>query len=77
MENLKFEKAMEKLEEILSSLEGGNLSLDEALEAYDEALKLVKVCNSRLSDAEARVKMLVKSSDGTVSDCPFDINDAN
>ena len=77
MKNLKFEEAMERLEEILRSLESGELSLDNALEAYDEAVKLIKVCNSCLGEAESRVKMLVKSKDGSVSDCPFDLDDAN
>ena len=75
MEKIKFEKAMERLEEILRELENGELSLDEALGAYDEAVKLVKVCSERLSEAETRVKMLVKGADGSISDVPFDKNE--
>ena len=77
MENIKFEQAMQRLEEIMRSLEDGELTLDEALSSYDEAVKLVKVCSDRLTEAETRVKMLVKSQDGSVSDCPFDVADAN
>ena len=77
MENIKFEAAMERLEEILKLLEDGDMSLDGALSAYDEAVKLVRVCSARLNEAESRVKMLLKGADGAVSDCPFDATNAN
>ena len=68
---IKFEEAIEKLETIVRDLEGGNLSLDESISAYEEAMGLVKVCYKRLSDCEIRVRQLTESGDGAVTDIPF------
>ena len=70
--NITFEEAMTALEEAVSRLEGGSLTLDESLEAFEEAVGLIKICNEKLSTAEQKVKMLIESADGTVSDVPFD-----
>lgn len=67
-----FESAMEKLEEQVRRLESGNVSLDEALSSYEEAVKLVRICNEKLESAERKVKILTESAEGTVSDTPFD-----
>lgn len=77
MEKIKFEQAMERLEDILRSLEGGELALDEALGAYEEAVGLVKICSERLNEAQSRVRMLVKMNDGSISDAPFDAANEN
>ena len=75
-ENIKFEEAMLSLEDIVRRLESGSLSLDESLEAFEKAVALVKICNDKLSFAEQRVRILTEGSDGTVSDAPFDENEA-
>lgn len=56
--NMKFEEALKRLEEIVRTLEGGESPLDASLELYEEAVALVKVCNSRLDAAEQKVTML-------------------
>ena len=71
-----FEKAIEKLEEQVARLESGNISLDEALTAFEEAIKLVKICNEKLDKAERKVKILTESTDGTVTDKPFEEDEA-
>jgi len=71
-----FEKAIEKLEEQVARLESGNISLDEALTAFEEAIKLVKICNEKLDKAERKVKILTESADGTVTDKPFEEDEA-
>ena len=68
---IKFEEAIEKLEAIVRALEGGNLSLDESISAYEEAVGLVKICQKRLEDCEIKVRQLTESVDGTVTDIPF------
>ena len=73
--DIKFEEALEKLEESVKRLEGGNMSLDESLLAFEEAVKLVKICNEKLESAEQRVRILTESSDGAVSDAPFAVSD--
>lgn len=63
-----FEQAMKRLEEIVRFLEGGNAPLDESLTAFEEGVKLVKLCNSELDNAEKRVKLLTFSDNGTVTE---------
>ena len=66
-----FEKSMKELEDIVKKLEGGALTLDESLDAYEKAIKLVRECNDMLDSAEQRVRVLTESADGTVTDAPF------
>lgn len=70
-EKMKFEEAMLALEDIVRKLDSGNLSLDELLKAFEEAIALVKLCNSKLENAEQQVKILTEGADGVVSDAPF------
>ena len=74
--NIKFEDAIERLEEIVRRLEAGTPDLDESISLYEEAVKLSKLCNERLEAAEQKVRLLVTAPDGTVTDKPFvDINE--
>ena len=70
--NITFEEAITSLEGAVARLEGGTLTLDESLVAFEEAVGLIKLCNEKLSGAEQRVKMLIESADGSVTDVPFD-----
>ncbi len=70
--NIDFETAMLSLEAEVKKLESGNMSLEESLEAFEEAVKLVKLCNEKLEDAQRRVRILVETADGTVTDKAFD-----
>lgn len=60
--NPKFEDALSKLEEIVQKLEGGNLPLDESLAGFEEGMKLVRFCEQKLSEAEGKVEIIVKSA---------------
>jgi len=66
LENVTFESAMARLEEIVRALESGNTPLDTSLALFEEGVALVKLCNSRLDHAEQRVKMLTLAEDGTL-----------
>lgn len=70
--NVTFEEAMLALDNAVSKLESGTLSLDESLATFEEAVKLIKVCNEKINSAEQKVKMLIENADGSVSDVPFD-----
>ena len=70
-ENISFEDAMTALEGAVTKLENGSLTLDEAISTFEEAISLIKVCNTKLSEAEQKVKILVESSDGAITDMPF------
>ena len=56
-----FETAMVELEELVSKIEGGNLSLEESLKEFEKGIKLSQNCQKALTEAEQRVKILVDS----------------
>jgi len=60
MPEVKFEKALQRLEEIVDDLESGRLSLDESLKIYEEGVGLIKVCNKKLNEAQKKIEVLVK-----------------
>lgn len=72
MAEMKFEEALKKLEKIVENLEDGSLSLDDALEKYEEGIKLSKLCAKKLEAAKKKVEILLKSEDGTIDLKPFD-----
>jgi len=61
--NLTFEGATTRLEEIVKLLEKGNTSLDESLKLYEEGISLVRFCNTALDNAEKQIKMLVSNGE--------------
>ena len=72
MAEMKFEDALKRLEKIVGDLEGGGLSLDEALEKYEEGIRLSKTCAKKLEAARKKVEILLKSEDGSVELKEFD-----
>lgn len=61
---IKFEAAVEKLEGIVRKLEGGDLTLEESLKAFEEGIGLARVCEKLLSEAKGKVEQLVKKESG-------------
>jgi len=55
---LSFEKAMDRLEEIVASLENGGCPLEDSLKLFEEGVKLVKLCNNKLETVEGSIKKL-------------------
>lgn len=72
MAEIKFEDALKKLEKIVHDLEDGDLPLDEALERYEEGIKLSKACAKKLEVARKKVEILLKNEDGSVELKEFD-----
>lgn len=72
MAEVKFEDALKRLEKIVTDLEDGNLSLDDALERYEEGIRLSKTCAKKLDAARKKVEILLKSEDGSVELREFD-----
>ena len=72
MAEMKFEDALKKLEKIVEDLENGSLSLDGALEKYNEGIELSRLCTKKLDAAKKKVEILLKSADGSVELKPFD-----
>ncbi|MFA5275411.1 MAG: exodeoxyribonuclease VII small subunit [Candidatus Omnitrophota bacterium] len=67
MAELKFEEALKKLEKIVEQLEGGELSLDEALKVYAEGIELSRACSERLDNAKKKIDILTKNKKGEFS----------
>jgi exodeoxyribonuclease VII small subunit len=57
-ESLTFEKALEELESLVARMEDGKLPLEESLAAYQRGAELIKFCEGKLSDAQARIAIL-------------------
>lgn len=72
MENLSFEKSLEKLESIIKELESGNIELDKAISKYTDAMNLVKNCSDKLNEATKSVNKILKENGDIV---PFSIED--
>ena len=53
---------MKRLEEIVKKLEKGELSLDSALELFEEGIKLSRFCHTKLEQAERKVEILLKNN---------------
>ena len=67
----KFEEALARLEEIVQKMESGDLSLDESLKAFEEGIKLVRLCSKKLEEADRRIDLLVKNEQGDPGLAPF------
>lgn len=72
--NPNFEEALGRLEEIVRLLENGEIPLDKSLELFEEGVNLVKLCGSKLDEAEQKIAILIKKEDGTYEEKPFGEN---
>ena len=72
MSEKKFEEAMERLEQIVETLESGDLALDESLKIFEEGMALVNFCTKKLEEAEQKVTILIKESEGKWTQQPFE-----
>ena len=61
-ENITFEKAIEELEDIIKSLEQGDVPLDKTIELYERGAKLKDFCEKKLKDAEIKIKKINKDT---------------
>ena len=61
-----FEENLEKLESIVKKLETGEVPLDEAIDNFNEAMKLAKTCDEKLKNAEEAITKLVKDNGDVV-----------
>ncbi len=56
-----FEESVQELDDIVSKMESGDLSLDESLKLFEKGVKLTRDCQKTLADAEAKIEALMKS----------------
>ena len=58
-----FEKSISELEQIVETLEKGDLSLEETLKKFEEGMKLSQFCQQSLTDAQNKINQLIKESE--------------
>ena len=71
IQEMKFEDALKRLEEIVRMLESGSAPLDKSLEYFEEGVRLVKMCNVQLDNVEQRIKILSKNDSGEMVESDF------
>jgi exodeoxyribonuclease VII small subunit len=67
---LGLEQSLEELEQLVESLERGDLTLDESLKAFEAGIKLTRLCQEALASAEQKVQLLIEQN-GTLKTEPF------
>lgn len=64
-ENMTFEESMQRLEQIIRSMERGEVPLEESLKLFQEGTELVASCEKLLENAQLQVKMVLTAADGS------------
>ena len=77
MSEIKFEKAMTRLEKIVEELERGDLDIDKSLEIFEEGVKMSRLCSKKLNEAEAKIEKLSKGKKGDLITELFPVDDKN
>ena len=67
-----FEEALQELERLVSTLEEGELSLEDSMKAFEKGIKLTRECQTALQKAEQKVQILLNESGETQA---FDVED--
>ena len=76
VENIEFEDAMKRINEIVAKLSDASLKLDESLALYEEGVSLVAVCKKKLDEAERRISILSPDENGEIVEMPFSVPEA-
>ena len=69
-----FEKSLERLETIVREMESGELSLEKMMKHFEEGMRLVGTCSSKLNEVERKIELLVKKGGTTVTE-PFEVKE--
>ncbi|HAJ76583.1 MAG TPA: exodeoxyribonuclease VII small subunit [Gammaproteobacteria bacterium] len=69
-----FEQALEDLEELVSAMEQGDLSLEDSLQAFEKGIKLTRECQTALKNAEQKVQVLINEN-GKTEELEFEADD--
>ena len=75
MSEIKFEKAMTRLESIVEELERGDLNIEKSLEIFEEGIKMSRVCSNKLNEAEAKIEKLTKGKKDELATELFPVDD--
>jgi exodeoxyribonuclease VII small subunit len=77
MSEIKFEKAIQRLEKIVNDLETGELDIDKSLEIFEEGIKMSRVCSKKLNEAEAKIEKLTRNQKGELVEELFPVEGEN
>ena len=64
MAEMKFEKALQRLEQIVGELEKGELDIDKSLQIFEEGIKMSRICSKKLQEAEQKIEKLTRNQKG-------------
>ena len=67
-----FEASIQRLNEIVTLLEKGDVPLEQSLALFEEGTKLIAACSKQLDQAEQKVVKLMKGADGAPVELPFE-----
>ena len=73
MTDIKFETALQRLEQIVDQLEAGDLPLESSLKVFEEGVALARRCAKYLEEAEKRIELLTRDESGVLKIAPFDL----
>ena len=77
MAEIKFEKAMDRLEKIVEELEKGELDIDKSLGIFEEGIKMSRVCSKKLNEAEQKIEKLTRNNKGELVTDMFPTGEEN
>ncbi|MDA0787844.1 MAG: exodeoxyribonuclease VII small subunit [Proteobacteria bacterium] len=73
-QNYPFEASLARLEELVTQMENGDLSLEQSLKTFEEGIKLTRECQQALKNAEQKVALLMEKNGG-LEEQPFQETD--
>lgn len=71
-ESITFEEAYARLQDVVQRLESGDAPLEEALQLFEEGVRMARLCSHRLDWAETRIRMIVEQEDGSLREVALD-----
>ncbi len=70
---MKFEESLKELEEIVTKMEQGNLTIDESIAAFTKGIELCKNCSKELEEAKGKITILQKEME-SIKEVPFEVS---
>ncbi|MCR4874632.1 MAG: exodeoxyribonuclease VII small subunit [Clostridia bacterium] len=70
---MKFEESLKELEEIVTKMEQGNLTIDESIAAFTKGIELCKNCSKELEEAKGKITILQKEME-YIKEVPFEVS---
>ena len=73
----KFEEAIEELENIVETLEKGELNLEDSIDIFQKGVELSKYCSKRLDEIEKKISILIEDEDGEIKEELFSVENVS